>query len=164
MDMNHYETVLAREEENSIRIQDPPEMLGRRGRTFGRGGSRRLTGGEIAENDLRRYDRIDSRMRVQSQQSNIHPSHRHPQYDTQSTSARISTTSQISDVIVVESWPLEEVQAQFNAHHPRPINLNQSSTLQIVHSPLNLAPRPIRRIGRQQDDSQRPSKRIRKET
>lgn len=71
MDMNRFETILAREGENITRIQDPSEMVGRRGRTFGRGGSRRPTGGEIMENELRRHDGMTSRMRVQTQQSDV---------------------------------------------------------------------------------------------
>jgi hypothetical protein len=71
MGMNRYETILTREEENSMRIQDPPEMLGRRGRTFGRGGPCRPTGGEFAENDLRRYDRTASTMRNLNNQESL---------------------------------------------------------------------------------------------
>jgi hypothetical protein len=61
--------VLAREEQNIARIQDPSELRGRRGRTFGKGGPRRLTAAEIVEKELKRDDREASRPRQQSTRS-----------------------------------------------------------------------------------------------
>jgi hypothetical protein len=55
MDMDRYEMSLGREERNISQIQDP-EGTRRRGRTFGRGGQRLPTGGEVAEKGLQRYD------------------------------------------------------------------------------------------------------------
>ena len=49
-----------------IHVQDPPELTGRR--TFGRGGPRRLTAAEIAEQQLHRQDKTP---RQQSAQSHI---------------------------------------------------------------------------------------------
>ncbi len=50
---------LALEEHRSTAaIRDPPEMNGRRRRMFGRGGTRRLTGAEIAEKELQRNDKL----------------------------------------------------------------------------------------------------------
>jgi hypothetical protein len=61
--------VLAREEQNIARIQDPSELRGRRGRTFGKGGPRRLTAAEIVEKELKRDDREAPRPRQQSTRS-----------------------------------------------------------------------------------------------
>ena len=58
--------MLTREEYNIARIQDPPEMEGRRWRTFGKGGPRRLTAAEIVENELKRNDRRASRTKQSS--------------------------------------------------------------------------------------------------
>ena len=48
--------LLDQEEKRIANIQDPPQMRGPR-RTFGQGGTRRLTQAEIAEKELERSDR-----------------------------------------------------------------------------------------------------------
>ena len=50
--------VLTREEQNIARIQDPLEIRSRRGCTFGKGGSRRLTAAEIVDKKLQRNDKV----------------------------------------------------------------------------------------------------------
>ena len=64
IDMDRYEMSLGREERNISQIRDPEGTRGRRGHTFGRGGQRLRTGGEIAEKGLQRYD-SQSRRRFQ---------------------------------------------------------------------------------------------------
>lgn len=54
---------------SSAAILDPPELNGRR--TFGRGGTRRLTAAEIAEKQLRRNDRDVSRAQQAATAANL---------------------------------------------------------------------------------------------
>ena len=68
-EVDHGMHMLTREEQNIARIQDPPEMRGRRGRTFGKGGSRRCTAAEIVEKELKRSDRGAPRPQQQSTES-----------------------------------------------------------------------------------------------
>ena len=56
MNMDRYEMSLGREGRNISQIRDPEGTRGRHGRTFGRGGQRLPTGGEVAEKGLQRYD------------------------------------------------------------------------------------------------------------
>ena len=74
MDISRYEMSLAREEQSTSQIQDPQEVrANRRGQTFGQGGRRLPTGGEIAEKELQQYD--------SQPQTLVHPRQRQPTYD-----------------------------------------------------------------------------------
>jgi hypothetical protein len=183
MEMDHYETTLIREERNIVGIQDPLEVRkGTRG-TFGRGGPRRLTGGEIAEKELRHYDRADSRAQIQSQLSetinkshisrhHFQPSQRQHSLETemiiertnQPASTRTSTTPQSLDVIIVEPWPSGRVPAESSVHYLRPIeHSNQSSTSHSSHSLPSQSTRQIKRQSVHKSESTQSHKRIRKE-
>ena len=70
-EMDHELHMLTREEENISRIQDPSEIRGRRGRTFGKGGLRRYTAAEIVERGLKRSDKEAPRSRQQPTQSGV---------------------------------------------------------------------------------------------
>ena len=65
-EMDHELCMLTREEENISRIQDPSEIRGRRGRTFGKGGLRRYTAAEIVERGLKRSDKEARQQPTQS--------------------------------------------------------------------------------------------------
>ena len=58
--------ILTQEEQNIARIQDPSEISGQRRRTFGKGGSRKHTAAEIAENELKKNDRRTRRIEQSS--------------------------------------------------------------------------------------------------
>jgi hypothetical protein len=191
MDMERCETTLIREELNTARIQDPPEMRQARGRTFGRGGPRRLTGGEIAEKELRRFDKTVPRTRAQPQQSigsevNLVDSHAfqqslifpqsRPTFKAQAqsvvplTSAHISKTPQDTDVTIVEPWLTEKIQTGHNIRHSRtterPNRLTPTEDGQVDCSSLNSVSRPTRQIKRPsiyQGELIQPRKRVRKE-
>jgi hypothetical protein len=61
--------ILTQEEQNIARIQDPAQIKGQRGRTFGKGGPRKRTAAEIAEKELKRNDRRRPPRTKQSSQS-----------------------------------------------------------------------------------------------
>ena len=103
MDINRYEMSLAREEQSTSQIQDPQDVRGnRRGRTFGQGGRRLPTGGEIAEKELQQYDRVLSQTRsIESSQTLVHLRQRQPSYDHLASVVKL--TKRPSDEITVLS-------------------------------------------------------------
>ena len=88
------------ERESNAHVQDPPEFTGRC--TYGRGGSRRLTAAEIAENELAKNDKLTKRDNGNRWASTI-----------ETVDLTISNQS-VEEVIVVVAWTPEKVSAQVN--------------------------------------------------
>lgn len=60
-EMNHEISMLIQEKQNTAKIQDPPELSGRRWITFGKEGPHHSTTIEIIEKELHRHDKETSR-------------------------------------------------------------------------------------------------------
>jgi len=119
MDINRYEMSLAREEQSTSQIQDPQDVRGnRRGRTFGQGGRRLPTGGEIAEKELQQYDQVLSQTRsIESSQTLVHLRQRQPSYDHLASVVKL--TKRPSDEITVLSIePRYDILPSPNASRP----------------------------------------------
>lgn len=125
-DMDRGMHMLTREEQNIARIQDPSEIRGQRGRTFGKGGPCRRTAAEIAENELKKSDRRASRTK-QSSRSELRiidvtgsftASQQHSGPERPTSSALASSMPQGPDVMnpdEIEVLPIGP-KTHFNAH------------------------------------------------
>jgi len=122
--------MLTREEQNIARIQDPPEMEGRRWRTFGKGGPRRLTAAEIVENELKRNDRGMPRPQQQHTESETSI------IDLTSSSA---TSRQVSRPSIIPTAPQQgsgPAAVHSASQHPStPIIMTFSASGTVIRSP-----------------------------
>jgi len=129
-------SMLIQEEQNINRIQDPPELSGRRRYTFGKGGPRRSTAAEIVEKELHKRDKEASRPQQHPERASTTPqqasdalttsqrpgtpfimtfsasgtiirSPQRPRIREQAFSRSIINTTQDPEVVVLESWTTE---------------------------------------------------------
>ena len=169
-EMDRVMKVLDQEEHNTLTIQDPPSMQGRR--TFGKGGKRLQTGAEIAEKELQREQQTTtlSRPAKATLRPNITRSSNQPTNQPtipiiDLTSPLPTRTTRIPFVMTFSASGAvvrgpEMNKSTATAHHALVTSSDKQTSADIAAEPPNFEQRDIRKRSFNQDELVQPRKKF----